>query len=90
MTEAEILKVIAEWLQEHLDITPDRVQMEASIADELMLDSLDQVEVVMALEEIFQVEVDDVIAGQWRTVGDIVLFLAARPVPASDPFLRPP
>ena len=90
MTEAEILKAIASWLQEHNNIAPDQVQMETSIAEDLLLDSLDQVEIVMALEEIFQVEVDDVIAGQWRTVGDIVLFLAARPVPASDPFLRPP
>ena len=90
MTEAEILKAIASWLQEHLDIAPDRVQMEASIADDLMLDSLDQVEIVMALEEIFQVDVDDVTAGQWKSIGDIVRFLAARPTPALDPFLRPP
>ena len=74
-----ILKTVADWLQEHLDIAPDRVQMETSIADDLLLDSLDQVEVVMALEEIFQVEVDDVTAGQWRTVSDIVRFLAAHP-----------
>ena len=88
MSEAEILKVIAAWLQEHADIAPQRVQMDASIADDLMLDSLDQVEVVMALEEYFQVEINDEVAGKWKTVGDIVKFLAACPVPAPDPFLR--
>ena len=84
MTEAEILKAIASWLQEHLDIAPDRVQMEASIADELMLDSLDQVEIVMAIEEQFQVEIPDEVAGKWRLVGDIVHYLAAHPI-AADP-----
>ena len=75
MTEAEILTTIADWLQEHLDIAPERVQMDASIADGLALDSLDQVEIVMALEERFSVEVPDEVAGKWRTVGDIVRFL---------------
>ena len=82
MTEAEILKVIAEWLQEHFDIALDRVKMDASINEDLLLDSLDQVEVVMAIEETFQVEVDDVTAGQWKTIGDIVRFLAAHPLTA--------
>ena len=89
MPEAEILKTVADWLQEHMDIAPERVRMETSIADDLMLDSLDQVEVVMALEEIFQVQVDDVTAGQWRTVSDIVRFLAVATVTSPDPFHRP-
>ena len=76
MTEPEILKAVAEWLQEHQDIAPDRVQMDASISEDLNLDSLDQVEVVMALEERFMVEIDDITAGKWQTVGDIVRFLA--------------
>ena len=84
MTEAEILKAIADWMQEHQGITPDRVQMDTSIADDLQLDSLDQVEVVMALEEQFQVEIDDETAGGWRAIGDIVHYLVAHPV-AADP-----
>jgi acyl carrier protein len=90
MPESEILKVIADWLLEHSSISPERVQMNASIADDLNLDSLDTVEVVMALEEKFQVEIDDETAGQWRTIGDIVAFLAACAVTAPDPFLRAP
>ena len=84
MTEAEILKVIAEWLQEHFDIALDRVKMDASIAEDLHLDSLDNVEVIMAIEEIFHVEVDDDTAGKWRAIGDIVQYLVAHPV-AADP-----
>ena len=82
MTEAEILKAIADWLQEHFDIALDRVKMETSINDDLNLDSLDNVEVVMAIEEMFQVEVDDLTAGHWKSIGDIVRFLAAHPVTA--------
>lgn len=88
LPETEILKAIADWLHEHADIAPERVQMDASIADDLSLDSLDQVEVVMALEEKFQVEIDDETAGKWRTVGDIVQHLAGCQVPAPDPFQR--
>ena len=84
MSEAETLKSIADWLEKHLDIKADRVQMETSIADDLNLDSLDNVEVVMAIEEMFQVEVDDVTAGQWKSIGDIVHYLVAHPV-AADP-----
>ena len=84
MTEAEILKVIAEWLQEHFDVAPERVQMEASILEDLHLDSLDQVETVLAIEELFHVEVDDLTAGKWKTVGDIVHYLLLHPV-AADP-----
>ena len=84
MTEPEILKAVAEWLQEHFDVAPERVQMEASILEDLHLDSLDNVEVVMALEELFSVEVDDEVAGKWNSIGDIVRFLAARPVTAPE------
>ena len=90
MSEAEILKVIADWLEEHTDIAPERVQMDASIADDLLMDSLDQVEIVMALEEHFQVEINDEVAGKWKTVGHIVQFLAACSALAPDPFLRAP
>ena len=79
-TESEIGKIVADWLQEHLGINPDRVQMETSISEDLLMDSLDNVEIVMALEEIFKVEIDDVTAGKWKTIGDIVRFVAAQPV----------
>ena len=84
MTEPEILKTLADWMQEHQDIRADRVKMEASINEDLLLDSLDQVELVMALEERFQVDIDDETAGSWKTIGDVVRFLAARPVLASE------
>ena len=87
MSEAEILKVIVDWLCEnHAEalpqLEPAQVDMGTSIADGLQLDSLDQIEFIMALEEQFQVLVPDEVAGQWKTVGDAVKFLATRPVPS--------
>lgn len=72
MSESEILKIIADWLEAHAKIEPERVKMEASIAGALALDSLDQIEMVMAMEEHFHIQVPDEQAGQWQTVGDIV------------------
>ena len=80
MTEAEILKVVADYLQTRQDTGPGQVQMATSIADDLALDSLDQVELVMAMEEHFKVQIPDEVAGQWQPLGDIVKFLAAQPV----------
>ena len=87
MSETEILKVIVDWLRENhtemlLKMEPARVDMETSIENGLSLDSLDQIEMVMAMEERFQVEVPDEVAGQWQTLGDIVKFLVAHPVTA--------
>ena len=75
MSEAGILKVIAGWLLEHANIEPERVKMESSIADGLALDSLDQIEMIMAMEERFHIQIPDEEAGQLRTVGDAVRFI---------------
>lgn len=62
-------------LVEQLDADEDAVTMEASIADDLGADSLDIADIVMSLEEEFDVEVpDDVLQGV-KTVGDIVKYI---------------
>ena len=80
MTEPEILKVIADYLQEKQGTEPGQVKMETSIIEDLALDSLDTIEMIMAMEERFQVQIPDEVAGEWQTVGDIVKFLTATPV----------
>jgi len=80
MSESEILKVIADYLQERQGTDPLQVKMETSITDDLALDSLDTVEMIMAMEEHFQVQIPDEVAGEWQTVGDIVKFVTASPV----------
>ncbi|PYR33285.1 MAG: acyl carrier protein [Acidobacteria bacterium] len=52
-----------------------------SALDQLNADSLDRVEVRMALEEEFGVPIPDEAIGKWSTVGDVVDWLAARRTP---------
>ena len=60
---------------EHLGVEPDKVTENASFIDDLGSDSLDVVELVMAFEEEFGVEIPDDQAETIVTVGDAVKFL---------------
>ncbi len=60
---------------EHLGVEPDKVTENASFIDDLGSDSLDVVELVMAFEEEFGVEIPDDAAETILTVGDAVRFL---------------
>jgi acyl carrier protein len=64
----EIFKKVKEIVVEQLDVDPDDVKPEASFANDLNADSLDVVELVMALEEEFEVEIPDEAAEQISTV----------------------
>lgn len=60
---------------EHLGVEPEKVIDSANFIDDLGADSLDTVELVMAFEEEFGVEIPDDAAETIRTVGDAVSFL---------------
>ncbi|MBL4890230.1 MAG: acyl carrier protein [Rhizobiaceae bacterium] len=60
---------------EHLDCEEDKVTEKASFIDDLGADSLDNVELVMAFEEEFGVEIPDDAAETIQTVGDAVAFV---------------
>ena len=60
---------------DHLDADPDKVTEKASFIDDLGADSLDNVELVMAFEEEFDVEIPDDAAEHFQTVGDAVKFI---------------
>ena len=70
-TEARVKKIIAE----HLDADEDKITSNASFTDDLGADSLDQVELVMAFEEEFDIEIPDEDAEKLNTVGDAVKYL---------------
>jgi acyl carrier protein len=66
---------IRELVSEQLGVERADVLAEASILDDLGADSLDVVELVMALEEAFDIEIpDDAIEGM-RTIGDVETFV---------------
>ena len=60
---------------EHLNVEADKVTENASFIDDLGADSLDTVELVMAFEEEFSVEIPDDAAESIVTVGDAVKFI---------------
>lgn len=62
-------------LVDQLDADEDLVKMEASIADDLGADSLDIADIVMSLEEEFDIEVPDDALVNIKTVGDIVKYV---------------
>jgi acyl carrier protein len=56
-------------IQLHANLT-EEISDETTI-DEIDLDSLDKIEILMGLEEEYEIEVDDEVASSWKTVGDI-------------------
>ncbi len=60
---------------EHLGVEEDKVTENASFIDDLGADSLDTVELVMAFEEEFSVEIPDDAAEKIQTVGDAINFI---------------
>jgi len=61
---------------EHLGVEPEKVTEDASFIDDLGADSLDIVELVMAFEEEFGVEIPDDAAEKISTVGDAVAYIS--------------
>ncbi len=60
---------------EQLGVKPADVTKDASILDDLGADSLDVVELVMTLEEAFDIEIPDDAVEEMRTIGDIQRFV---------------
>ena len=62
---------------EHLGVDAEKVTEEASFIDDLGADSLDIVELVMAFEEEFSIEIPDDAAEKIQTVGDAINFITS-------------
>jgi acyl carrier protein len=66
---------VKEIIINELGVDPEKVTSEASFVEDLGADSLDTVELVMAFEEEFGVDIPDEDAEQMRTVGDAIKYL---------------
>ncbi len=78
--EARVKKIIAE----QLGVEEAKVVPEASFVEDLGADSLDTVELVMALEEHFETEIPDEDAQKILTVKDAIDYVSAKSVAASE------
>ncbi len=70
----DIKRIVVDRLQ----VDEKQVTMEAGFIDDLGADSLDSVELVMALEENFSIEIPDEDASGLKTVGDAVRYVEAK------------
>jgi acyl carrier protein len=69
---------VADIIVEQLGVSRDEIVPEASFIDDLGADSLDIVELVMAMEEKFDIEIPDEDAEKIQTIGDAVEYLKER------------
>ena len=60
---------------EQLGVSPEQVTRQAKFVDDLGADSLDTVELIMALEEAFEIEIDDEDAEKLQTVADATKYI---------------
>ena len=75
MSSEEVLEKVKGIIVEQLGVSESAVTMEASFIDDLGADSLDIVELVMALEEEFDMEIPDEDAEKIVTVSDVVDYI---------------
>ena len=75
MSEKSITDKVKDIIVEQLGVNPEQVTETASFIQDLNADSLDTVELVMAFEEEFNVEVPDEDAEKLQTVGDVVKYI---------------
>ena len=77
MSNDAIFESVKNILVEQLGVEADAVTMESSFIDDLNADSLDIVELVMAMEQEFSISIPDEEAEKIKTVGDAVEFIRA-------------
>ena len=76
MTMEEIFKTMQDLIAEQFAIDADEISMESSFVDDLGADSVDLVELVMAMDEEFDIgEIDEEDLTSLKTVGDCVRYI---------------
>ena len=75
---SEIAEKVKKIVVEQLGVAEDQVTPEAKFIEDLGADSLDQVELVMALEEEFGSDIPDEAAEKLTTVGDAIAYIESK------------
>lgn len=77
MNEQELFDKVKKVVVEQLGVAETEVKRESSFVDDLGADSLDTVELVMALEEAFSIEIPDEDAEKIKTIGNTIDYITA-------------
>lgn len=72
---SDIFKKVAQVVAEQLSVELAEIKLESNFIEDLGADSLDTVELLMALEETFDCEIDESVASSLVTVQDIVNYV---------------
>ena len=75
MSEQSTFEKVKAITVEQLSVAPDDVKMESTFIDDLGADSLDIVELIMAFEEEFNIEIPDEVAEKIKSVKDAVEYI---------------
>ena len=79
MSPEEIFKTMQKLIAEQFALNPDEITMDSSFEEDLGADSVDLVELVMAMEEEFELdEIPEEVLTSLKTVGDCVRYLNAK------------
>ena len=74
-----VFEKVAEIIAEQLELdSVEGIKAETSIMEDLEADSLDAVEIVMAIEDAFSIEISDEDAEGFKNIGDIVKYVEAK------------
>ncbi len=77
MADANVAEVVKRIVVERLDRKPEEVTQEAKFIEDLGADSLDVTELLMALEEEFNIDIDDEVT-KIETVADAITYLESK------------
>ena len=70
-----VLDVIKGMIIDQLVVSEDELQLETNLMKDLEADSLDAVEIIMAIEDEYDIEIPDEDAERFQTIGDIVSYV---------------
>lgn len=70
-----VFEKVVQILAEQLSVDPDKITMESMLEEDLDADSLDAIDIVMSIEDEFEIEVPDEVISNMKSVGDIVNFI---------------